>query len=208
MVIEALKRRPRRGLVATAAVALLAVAATAGGYAAAATSGGSARAGEQIPTITVGLPPPIGTPTSAVPVHTTAPPGLGRTSVPVREGQTLLSANRYVAHATDGQRLLLDRADEWLMRNGTLYGVSLIVHVATPVDGERWLPIISHTDGDVYNPKWVHLKLEHVSRYRALIDLRHRRVASFLPLIPDEKPPYELIDPKNLNANIAAVPPH
>jgi hypothetical protein len=46
-----------------------------------------------------------------------------------------------------------------------------------------------------------------VSRFRADVDLRSSRVASFLPEYAGTTPPYHLVDPTHLNANLTATPP-
>jgi hypothetical protein len=133
-------------------------------FAAAATSGRSDTAAKPIPTISAGLPPPPGTPTSDVPRHSVTVPGLARSSAAFREGRAVLRGNRYVGRATGGQRLTIVRADPWTAHDGSLVGVTMVVAIATPVAGARWLPIVSHTDaknqhvtsnpeGDVYDPK-------------------------------------------------------
>jgi hypothetical protein len=193
--------------------------ALASGYALAATVGGSSSSAKPIPTITVAPAPPLGTPPSSVPQHNVTVPGLGRATAAFRRGATLLARDRYVGRATNGQRLIFVRADPWTAGKGSsLVGVTMVITVASPIVGARWLPTVSHTDsknqhltsdpnGDVYNVKWVHLDLEHVTRFWALIDFRKQRVASLLPVIPDEKPPYHLVNPANLNSNISATPP-
>jgi hypothetical protein len=200
-----------------AAVVLLA-GALASGYALAAASGETSPSAKPIPTITAALPPPFGTPPSSVPEHTAAVPGLGRTSSAFRRGEALLRADRYVGRATDGQRLTFVRADRWTAKDGSPYGVEIVFTVTAPVTGARWLETVSHTDatnthltsdpeGDAYTVKWVHLVLERVTRFSALVDFRHRRVAMLLPVTPNVRPPYHLVDPAHLDSNLSATPP-
>ena len=114
-----------------------------------------------------------------------------------------------MVRATNGQRLIVERADEWIFRDGSFRGVTMIVRVAKPVDGTRWIPAIDYagTHTDAYRRTWVHLVLEHVARFRADVDLQTDRVVGFLPVVPDEKLPYHLVDPAHVAANIVTTPP-
>jgi hypothetical protein len=151
----------RHSVIAAAMVLLFAVLAS--GYAVAATAGSEALSAKPIPTITAALPPASGTPASSVTKHNLAAPGLGRTTPAFRRGQALLTRNRYVGRATEGQRLTSLRADPSRAR-------------------------------------------ACLARFWALVDF-HQRVASFLPVVPDTKPPYHLVDPTNYSANVSATPP-
>jgi hypothetical protein len=114
--------------------------------------------------------------------------------------------------ATGRQRLELTHADRWYRMDDPSYGVRLMVTVATPESGRYWLPFLLRFDSrreralslpaPAGRPSQrAHLQLRHVSRYWALVDLKHGRVASFLPAYVQGVRPYRLADPRQHAAN-------
>jgi hypothetical protein len=156
---------------------------------------------------------PLG-PTLALPPRGPAPATvqLGLRSPSVRSAREVLERDPLVTRAIAGQTLRIVQADRWYGSTDPSYGVRLTVTVPRGASGRFWLPFVfgfdSRSERAVSLPaidgepsQHAHVYLQGVTRYWALVDLKHGDVASFLPAYMKGRRPYQLVDPAHRDAN-------